>query len=175
MDTNKVDYDTIVRFGSLQDFKNKMKKQREKIGKIISIVDEDGSSLLESCLSTRNFEIAKYLLDNSAPVNVCSIDGFNEFHYIASNINEDGALDIANLLLEKGTSLEQQDKKYGNSAFFTLCIEAFKKKLPLVMSFLEECFKKFNDIDKQNFSGISVRDLINERGSENLKRMVAEK
>ena len=36
-------------------------------------------------------------------------------------------------------------------------------------------FKKINDIDKQNFSGISVRDLINERGSENLKWMVAEK
>ena len=47
--------------------------------------------------------------------------GCNEFHYLASNINCDGALDIARLLLAKGTSLMEKERKYGNSAFFTLC------------------------------------------------------
>lgn len=58
----------------------------------------------------RKFDIAKELLANNAKVNNVSNAGCNEFHYLASNINCDGALDIARILLAKGTSLMEKEK-----------------------------------------------------------------
>ena len=175
MDINKASYETVIQFGTLKDFQKKIKKSKDTISDVISSVNEDGISLLEKSLSSRNFEISKYLLENGAEVNNVSKDGYNEFHFIAANINEIGALEIAEILFEKDTSLIQKDKKVGNSAFYALCIEAFKKRLPEVMAFMERCFSKVENIDDKNKCGLSIRNLISERGSDELKNILITK
>ncbi len=168
-------YDTIIRFGTLEDLKTKMKMNNDTIAHVLDWRNEDGMSLLEKSLSARNFEVSKYLLDNEADVNVVSKDGNNELHYIAANIREDGALEIAYELLDKGCSVMQRDKRFGNTAFFTLCTEVFKVRSDVMTEFLNKCFEKVTNVDEKNISGYSIRDLIEARGSEELKKILVEK
>ncbi len=58
---------------------------------------------------------------------------------------------------------------------FTLCIEAFKQRLKEVLECLSDCLENVTDIDDKNISGLSIRDLINERGTEKLKEKMKEK
>lgn len=64
----------------------------------------------------------------------------------------------------------QKDVKYGNIAFFSLCMEAFKEPLESTMNFIEEYFKKVTDVDEKNKSGFSIGKLIMERGNNELKK-----
>lgn len=69
----------------------------------------------------------------------------------------------------------QKDAKYDNTAFFSLCMEAFKERSESTMNFIEECFEKVTDVDEKNRNGISIRKLIMERGSDELKNRLEEK
>lgn len=64
----------------------------------------------------------------------------------------------------------QKERKYGNSAFFTLCQEVFKMRSAEGLDFIEECFDKVQDYDDCNKMGYSIRMLINERGTDKLKQ-----
>lgn len=172
MNIDKADYSIIVKMGTLNDLKKKLEKDSKNIMDIVNILDYNGVSLLEKSIVGRKFEISKYLLENNASVNVITKTGYNEFHLLAPNINSENAIEIANILKEKGTSLMQRDYKYGNTAFFSLCSEAFKKRLEQPMNFVEQCFVNVSNVDEKNNNGFSIRDLITERGSQNLKRML---
>lgn len=156
----------------MDDFYTKLQMEGKTLQDVIDYTDKNGVSLLEKSLSSRKFDMAKLLLDNDAKVNVVSKEGCNEFHYIAANIRYESALDIAKILLERGVSLAAQDKKYGNSALFTLCYEIFKVRTAETLEFLEMCFERFQEYDTCNKAGYSIRRLINERGTDNLKRMM---
>jgi len=175
MNIEKADYGTIIKFGTLNDLINKMRLENDTIGNVINIVDENGISILEKSLISRKFDISRYLLDNGATVNIISKEGYNEFHFLSPNINNQGAVSIGRLLLSKGTSVMQKDLKYGNTAFFSLCIDAFKERLDDVMDFIEECFDLVTDVDEKNKNGYSIRDLICERGTDNLRKRMDEK
>ncbi len=175
LDVSKADYVTIVKIGSLYDLQKKMKLEKQDVFDIVNLIDEKGMSLTEHSIVSRNFSVSKFLLDNGAMVNIVSKDGFNEFHYIAANINCDGAIEIAYELLKKGTSIMQKDGRYGNTALFTLCIEAFKVRSKNVMEFIEECLNNAINIDEENFAGISIRKLIQERGNEKMKKILSDK
>ena len=172
MNIEKADYGTIIRFGTMQDLNTKLQMEGKTLDEVIDVTDKDGISLLEKSLIARKFDIAKVLLINNARVNNISHEGCNEFHFIASNINQDGALDIAKILLDRGTSLMVKDKKYGNSAFFTLCQEIFKVRSVEGLNFLETCFEGVQEYDTCNKAGYSIRMLINERGTDKLKQMM---
>ena len=172
MNVEKADYGTIIKFGTMQDFNTKLQMEGKTIDEVIDIIEKDGISLLEKSLIARKFDIAKILLANNAKVNNISHEGCNEFHYIASNINHDGALDIARILLDRGTSLMVKEKKYGNSAFFALCQEIFKVRSVEGLRFIETCFENVQEYDTCNKAGYSVRMLINERGTDKLKQMM---
>lgn len=175
MNIEKADYGTIVKFGTLKDLCEKIRLKNDDVSDIVNWVDDSGMSLLERSLVSRNFEISKYLLNNNAKVNIVSKDGNNEFHFLASNINCSGAVEIGKLLLSKGTSVMQKDAKYGNTAFFSLCMEVFKERSESTMKFVEECFEKVTDVDEKNNNGYSIRKLIMERGSDELKKRLEEK
>ena len=175
MNIEKADYGTIVKFGTLKDLYEKIKLKNDNASDIVNWVDDSGMSLLEISLVSRKFEISKYLLDNNAKVNIVSKEGNNEFHFLAPNINCNDAVEIGKLLLSKGTSVMQKDAKYGNTAFFSLCMEAFKERSKSTMNFIEECFEKVTDVDEKNNSGFSIRKLITERGSDELKKRLEEK
>lgn len=175
MNIEKSDYETIIKFGNLKDLQNKMKLNNETINDIVDYLNNNGMSLLEQSIVSRKFEISKYLLDNNAKVNIVSKEGNNEFHFLAANINCDGAIEVAKLLLSKGTSVMQKEQKYGNTAFFALCIEAFKERSENTMKFIEKCFEKVTDVDAENKHGFSIRKLICERGSDELKKMLEKK
>lgn len=172
MNIDKADYVTIVKFGNIDELKLKLHNDGKKLDEVINITDEWGMSLLEHCLGSRKFDTAEYLLRNNAKVNVVSKEGYNEFHCIAANINYEGALKIARILLERGTSLLEKDTKYGNSAIFTLCQEIFKVRSDEGMEFLKECLMKAREFDDCNKMGYSVRRIINERGTETLKTLI---
>lgn len=110
MNIEKADYATIIRFGTIHDLNMKLQMEGKNLIEVSNIIDKDGISLLEKSLIARKFDIAKELLANNAKVNNVSNAGCNEFHYLASNINCDGALDIARILLAKGTSLMEKKK-----------------------------------------------------------------
>lgn len=46
MDINKADYGTVIKFGNLELFKEKMKLENQNFGEVINIVDKNGISLL---------------------------------------------------------------------------------------------------------------------------------
>ena len=172
MNLEKADYGTVIQFGNMQDFNLKLQQEEKTLDEVINIKDKAGMSLLEKSLVARKFDMAKYLLSKGATVNNVSNEGYNEFHFIASNINSDGAIEIARLLLEKGTSLTTKDNKYGNSAFYTLCQEIFKVRSGDGIKFIEECCEYIHDFDDYNKRGYSIRMLINERGTDRLKQIM---
>ena len=172
MNIEKADYGTVIQFGTMDDFNTKLQMEGKTLAEVIDITDKNGISLLEKSLSSRKFDIAKVLLANNAKVNIISNDGCNEFHYIAGNINQEGALEVAKILLDRGTSLMVQDKKYGNSALFTLCMEIFKVRSDEGLEFLETCFENVQEYDTCNKAGYSIRKLINERGTDKLKQII---
>lgn len=110
MDINKADYGTVIKFGNLELFKEKMKLEKHNIDEVLNIIDKNGVSLLEKSLISRKFEIANYLLDNNADINVISNEGCNELHYLSSNINFDGAIQIANRLIDMNINLNLKEK-----------------------------------------------------------------
>lgn len=121
MNIEKCDFGTVISFGSLDDFCAKLEMEGKKVGEVLDFIDTKGMSLLELSLAAGKFDIANFLLSNDCKINHVSSEGCNEFHYIASRIRYEGALEVAEILLEKGVSLAQKDEKFGNSAFFTLC------------------------------------------------------
>jgi ankyrin repeat protein len=172
MNIEKADYGLVIQFGTVHDFYTKLQMEGKTLHDVIDYTDQNGVSLLEKSLSSRKFDIAKLLLDNGAKVNIVSKEGYNEFHYIAGNIRYEGGLEIAKILLDRGVSLVAKDKKYGNTALFTLCMEIFKVRSVEALEFLETCFERCQEYDICNKAGYSVRMLINERGTDNLKRIM---
>ncbi len=175
MNIEKADYATVVKFGTLADLKMKLSIEKKDIFSIINWKDSKGISILEHSIISRNFVISKYLLNHDAEVNVVSEDGCNEFHYLAPSIDDEGALEIAELLLVKGASLTQKEKKYGNTALFSLCLESLKRRLDNTMLFIQKCLKESINYEEQNNSGISIKQLISERGTSELKMVLEEK
>lgn len=174
MDLQKADYGTVIKFGSLGDLQHKLIIEDQKINDVIDTVDANGISLLQRSLISRKFEIAYYLLRENAKINVISKEGFNELHYLAANINFDGALDLARLLIQRGCDSNQIDNKYGNTALLSICLELFKRQSEEGMKFLEEVLQNHKRIDITNKSGISVRKLLIERGPEDLRKLIKE-
>lgn len=110
MNIKKADYGTIIKFGNIELFKEKMKLENQNVDEVLNIVDKNGISLLQKSLISRKFEIANYLLDNNANINVISNEGCNEFHYLSSNINFDGAIQIADRLIDMSLDLDLKEK-----------------------------------------------------------------
>lgn len=174
MDLQKADYGTVIKFGSLEDLQCKLKLENQKIGDVIDTVDANGVSLFQKTLISRKFEVAHYLLNENVKINVISKEGFNELHYLAANINIDGAIDLARLLIQRGCDLSQIDNKYGNTAMLSICLELLKRQSDDGMKFLEEVLSNHQNIDISNNSGISVRKLLTERGPDKIKELIKE-
>src|SRR5699024_10899200 len=128
MDIHKADLWTVIWFGNLDDFLQKLNIESKSIEEVINYVDKDGISLLQRSLIARKFEIAKLLLETDAYVNVSSNDKSNEGNYLAASINYPGAIDIAYQLVELGVDLNLKDTKYANTALFTLCQHVLTKR-----------------------------------------------
>ena len=172
MDINKADYGTVIKFGSLELFKEKMKLEKHNISEVLNKVDKNGVSLLEKSLISRKFEIANYLLDNNADINVISNEGYNELHYLSANINFDGAIQIANRLIDMNVNLDLKEKRFNNSSLWCLCQEVLKKRTEEGISLIIKCLKKKPDIKSLNSVGYSVENLINERGTDEMKKVM---
>lgn len=54
-------------------------------------------------------------------------------------------------------------------------MEAFKERSESTMNFIEECFEQVTDVDEKNKNGFTIRKLIMERGSDELKKRLEEK
>lgn len=65
-----------------------------------------------------------------------------------------------------------KDKKYGNTAFFTLCHEILKVPSAEALDFLETCFERVQEYDTCNKAGYSIRMMINQRGTDKMKQMM---
>lgn len=174
MDIKKADYGTIIKFGNIELFKEKMKLENHNVDEVLNIVDKNGISLLQKSLISRKFEIANYLLDNNANINVISNEGCNELHYLSSNINFDGAIQIADRLIDMSVDLDLKEKKLNNSSLWCLCQEVLKKRTEDGISLIIKCLNKKPDVKSLNSAGYSVENLINERGTDEMKKVMEE-
>ncbi|MCA1057598.1 ankyrin repeat domain-containing protein [Rossellomorea aquimaris] len=170
MDINKADFGTIIMFGTLEEFLEKLKIENKSIEEVVNFVDKNGISLLGKSLISRKFDIARFLLDNNANVNIISNEGCNELHYLAANINYIGAVDMAFKLIDKGVDLNLKDKKYANSAILSLCQEVFKERTKDGNDLIIYCLEKHPNFNDLNKFGYSLKRIIEERGTEDMKK-----
>lgn len=172
MDINKADYWTIIKFGNLELFLGKLRIEKNCIEEVVNSIDKNGISLLEKSLISRKFDIANFLLDNNAKVNIISNDKCNELHYLAANINCSGAVELACRLVDMGVDLNLKDKKFGNSAIWSLCQEVLKKRTKEGNDLIVKCLEKRPNINDLNKSGYSLKYLIEERGTDDMKKVM---
>lgn len=172
MNIEKADIATVIRFGNLDNFLIKLKLENKKIEDVINYIDNRNVSILERSLISRTFDIAKYLISNNAKINNISDEGYNELHFIAANINFNGALEIAYLLKERGVSLTLRDLVHGNIPIFLMCLEIIKQRIPQQIEFLKECLLDINDYTVKNNKGYSIKDIILRSGISELINIV---
>lgn len=172
MDINKADYWNIIKFGSLELFLEKLRIEEKRIEEVVNSIDKNGISLLGKSLISRNFDIANFLLDNNAKVNIISNDECNEWHYLAANINYTGAVELAYRLIDLGVDLNLRDKKFSNSAIWSLCQEVLKKRTKEGNDLIVKCLEKRPNINDLNKSGYSLKYLIEERGTDDMKKVM---
>jgi hypothetical protein len=98
-----------VKSGDMQNVKTLIDGANE----LLNAQDEDGKTPLHHAVRTGNGEIARYLIERGADINLTDTENESPLHYAASS----GNLDMAKLLLEKGaTSLNAPTLvKYGGS------------------------------------------------------------
>ncbi len=174
MDIKKADYEMVIQFGDLELLKEKMELEADSINDILNNVSERGISFLQMALARGKYDIAKYFLDNGAKINIISKENMNELHYISGRINQEGGIELANKLLDLGVDLDLKDKQLNNSALCYLIYEVFKKRNDKGMDFIIKCLKKTKDITSKNMAGYSIYDIIQARGTEEMKTMVEE-
>lgn len=172
MDINKADFWTIIKFGNLEEFLEKLNIENKCIEEVVNSVDKNGISLLEKSLISRKFDIANFLLDNNANVNIISNEGYNELHYLAANINCIGAVELAYKLVEMGVDINLKDKKFANSAIMSLCQEVLKERTKEGNDLIVKCLEKHPDFNDLNKFGYSLKRIIEERGTEDMKRVM---
>lgn len=155
-------YEEVVEMGELNELLTKMKKEETSCLDLRTIETEAGS-LLGTSLAWGKFDIANYLLDNDVPINIVSKDGYNEMHLLAAHINEPGGIELAKRLVEKGIDLSQQEKKYGNTALFTVAMEVLKTTRQDLLEFLMDCVQSESFIDAPNNVGFTVKKVLKDR------------
>lgn len=169
MDIKKASYSDVLRFGKEEDFYQKLNLENKTISDLLHS-ESEGELLLRASIIGRKFLIAKILLETGVDVKWVMADGFNAFHLIAAHLYNENAVTVAEILLEKGADLSCQDKKYGNTAILTLCMETLKNRsLPTAREFVCRCLLKNKGIDTPNMSGISARTVIEQRGTSEMK------
>src|SRR5699024_4613034 len=146
MDIHKADLWTVIWFGNLDDFLQKLNIESKSIEEVINTVDKDGISLLQRTLIARKIEISKILLGNDNDVNVILNENSNELYYLTANIYFLGVIDIAYKLVELGVDLNLKNKKYANSVLFTLCQDVLTKRTKEGNQFILKCIKMKPDI-----------------------------
>ena len=169
MNINKAHYFTIAQFGNLSMFLTKIDLEKKILNQVKNLCDENGMSVLQHSLVNRKFDISDYLLKNEVELNHISNDGCNELHYLAANINSEGAIKIANKLIDMNVDITLKDKKYKNSPLWYLCQEVLKKPSKEGNQLIIKCLRKKADITSCNVAGFSVKRLIEERGTNEMK------
>lgn len=169
---NKATYESIIQFGDLLLLKEKLRIENQEILDIVNNKNDRGVTLLQTSLANSNFEISKYFLDNGAKINVVTNQNLNELHFLSTNINNEGAIEIAKILINKNVDLNLIEKRLNNSAFWYICFEVFKKRNVEGLKLIETCLNKGANIDSKNIAGLSIRDLIEERGTNRLKKII---
>lgn len=172
MDIDKADFWTVIKFGNIESFLEKLNIENKSIEDVVNSLDKNGISLLQKSLISRKFEIAKFLIENNANVNIVSNEGCNELHYIAANINCIGAVDLAEKLVELNVDLNLKDKKNGNSAIFSLCQEVLKERSNRGNNFIVKCLKRQPNINDLNKFDYTLKEIIKERGTEDMKKVL---
>lgn len=172
MNLEKAGYDTVILVGTMEDFLEKMRITGDKISDIVDWQDEMGVSLFLRSLGCGKFDIAHYLLENGANVNTVSKSGNNGFHILAPHLFRfEGAAEFLDILLERGVSLNAREKRFNNTAFFSLCRDGMYA--PAAVPFLEKCIREgLADLDAENIRGRSARDIILDYGPDSLKKLV---
>lgn len=172
MNLEKATIFVVVQFGTKELFMEKLKMENCSLSDVKNLRDDKNVSLLEMSLIFRKFDISQMLLEEEPDLNVVSDDSCNELHYLAANLSNKDALPIAKQLVELGVDLNLQDKKYRNTAFWYLCQKAIMEDNDDMNSLIISCMRKSPNVDLKNVVGNTVRNMITERGSEELKKIV---
>ncbi|MBQ7183144.1 MAG: hypothetical protein IJR97_04095 [Clostridia bacterium] len=160
---NKGVYFVIAAFRSLDDLKKQMKTDSINDDQLKNIRFEDNSSVFETAIANRNYEIADYLLEIKTPLNVLvHPEMVNEFHIIAPTLWNAHAVSIANELLDRGVDLKQRETKYGNTAMFSLALDINRprNRNDSTLAFLNRCMEKGEGLHEKNKRGLCAMDIL---------------
>ncbi len=172
MNLAKANLFTVVQFGTKELFIEKLKMDGYSLSDVTNLRDDKNISLLEKSLICRKFDLSQMLLEENVELNVVSDDNCNELHYLSANLGDGQSFLLAKQLIELGVNLNLPDKKYGNTPFWYLCHKAIQKNNDEMNSLIVLCMKKAPNLDLKNVAGNTVKSMIRERGSEELKRIV---
>ena len=82
--------------------------------------------------------------------------------------------DIPDRLIDMSVDLDLKEKKLNNSSLWCLCQEVLKKRTEDGISLIIKCLNKKPDVKSLNSAGYSVENLINERGTDEMKKVMEE-
>ncbi|VEI13072.1 immunity protein Imm33 domain-containing protein [Trueperella bialowiezensis] len=170
VDIHNADYYTVLTEGSRVDFEAKLASEGKNFEQIAAARTSGGSSILRYAIAGRHFELACDMLDAGAPVNVVDYAGNNEFHLLAPRLMDaPEAGDLGLALMKRGTSLEHRESRWNNSALFSLVSRGLSAPGGSVMDFLGQAIASATDVDTPNSAGLTVREVIEDRGGEALR------
>ncbi len=162
IDINK--YQAIALARNLEYLKKQMIADSTSPQDINEIRFPGNVSLLEAALSARRFDIANYLLDMNAPVNVVTDEHNNELSIVTPWINDSEALMIAERLVKRDVDLTLADKKFGNPVLLSIVIECVQHINERKLQFMKACLdKEPNIFDLKNKRGVTIRMILSQR------------
>ncbi len=157
---NKQLYHFLAADKSVDDIIGQMSIDSLDFSDIGAITGQDGSSMLEIAIAHRNFSVAEYLLNHRVPVNIVTKEGYNEFHIIAPHLRDAKAVELAKRLLMKNVSLSQTDKKYKNTAMFSITLEIVQHQTDFNIEFLKLCIMRKEGLFEKNIRGFCASDFL---------------
>lgn len=141
------DISIIAGYGTLAEFKEKFSKVD------INRKNKFGLSLLHAAIAGQKYDIASFLINENANVNITDSDGMTPLHYISLYPD----LIFAQKLLDAGADINIRDVR-GNNAFLTAAIFGNNKKELL------NYFIKFSPELKPNNSGFTPLSIAKQKG-----------
>ncbi|TFJ46867.1 hypothetical protein CKN80_03780 [Carnobacterium divergens] len=171
MNLEKADYFVIAQFGNLDLILQKLNLENKNIDDIKNVCNKNHISLFEQSLIFRNFDISNYLLENKVKLNVISNENRNELHYIAANINNSKAIKITKYLIDQSVDLNLQDKEFGNTPFWYLCLETMKVNSEELFDLIQYCLTNGAKFDIKNKKELSILNLVHERKNKIMQKL----
>ncbi len=145
----------IIRTGIGNDDTNTSEFKKIFNKEACSFVSDYGKSLLQKALTSKKYDIAKFLIENECNLNHQDKEGFTALHYILKSRREEEVA-LADMLIDKMEDIDIEDN-YGNTP---LMEATMNPKVPFEI--IKKLLEKGADPYHKNKAGRSPYDMVKE-------------